>query len=103
MFSIDPPGCEDIDDALSVLELEDHKIELGIHIADVTYFVKQNTPVDKEASIRGTSIYLVNQRLDMLPKVLSSDLCSLRCNMDRYCVSILVVFNLKTSKIILTF
>ncbi|CAO3630679.1 unnamed protein product [Cunninghamella blakesleeana] len=89
IFSIDPPNCQDIDDALSIRELSDGKLELGVHIADVTYFVKENYVTDLEARARGTTVYLADRRFDMLPSVLSERVCSLRENVDRYAVSVL--------------
>ncbi|MQL88528.1 hypothetical protein Taro_021094, partial [Colocasia esculenta] len=71
VFSVDPPGCTDIDDALHCTALPDGKFEVGVHIADVTNFVHPGTPLDEEASLRGTSVYLVDRRIDMLPKPLT--------------------------------
>ncbi|CAD2095876.1 exosome complex exonuclease RRP44, putative [Plasmodium vinckei brucechwatti] len=93
-FSIDPPGCQDIDDALSVEILEEEKIiKIGVHIADVSYFVKQNSALDLEASKRCTTVYLTNQRVDMLPKLLTTDLCSLVEKQDRLTYSCIFTFN----------
>ncbi|RUS33522.1 hypothetical protein BC938DRAFT_471221 [Jimgerdemannia flammicorona] len=89
VFSIDPPNCQDIDDALSVRDLNDGTVELGVHIADVSYFVKENTQTDLEARARGTTVYLADRRFDMLPAVLSERICSLRGNVDRFAVSIM--------------
>ncbi|GFT82179.1 DIS3-like exonuclease 1 [Nephila pilipes] len=89
IFSIDPKGCEDVDDALSVRELQDGKLELGVHIADVTHFVQELSSVDLEARSRSTSVYLPDRRYDMLPHVLSGNLCSLLGSVDRYAVSVL--------------
>lgn len=58
--SVDPPGCKDIDDALHCKILKNGNIQIGVHIADVSYFVKPNSEIDKEASLRGTTVYLVN-------------------------------------------
>ncbi|KAG1223994.1 hypothetical protein G6F35_004307 [Rhizopus arrhizus] len=85
--SIDPPGCTDIDDALHVRPLPNGNYEVGVHIADVTYFVKPGTPMDKEAASRGTSVYLVDKRIDMLPSLLGTNLCSLRSNVERLAFS----------------
>ncbi|ORY24609.1 RNB-domain-containing protein [Neocallimastix californiae] len=85
--SIDPPGCTDIDDALHVRSLPNGNYEVGVHIADVTYFVKPNTAMDKEAAKRGTTVYLVDKRIDMLPALLGTNLCSLRSNVDRLAFS----------------
>ncbi|CAO3694537.1 unnamed protein product [Rhizopus stolonifer] len=89
VFSIDPPNCQDIDDALSIKELSDGKVELGVHIADVSYFIKENFITDLEARSRGTTVYLADRRFDMLPSVLSERVCSLRHNVDRYAVSVI--------------
>lgn len=85
--SIDPPGCTDIDDALHVRFLPNGNYEVGVHIADVTYFVKPGTHIDKEAASRGTSVYLVDKRIDMLPALLGTNLCSLRSNVERLAFS----------------
>ncbi|KMZ98881.1 exosome complex exonuclease RRP44, putative [Plasmodium vivax] len=93
-FSIDPPGCEDIDDALSVRMMEGQNvIEVGVHIADVSYFVKQNSALDLEASKRCTTVYLINQRVEMLPKLLTTDLCSLVEGQDRLTYSCIFTFD----------
>ncbi|EUD68681.1 hypothetical protein C922_01081 [Plasmodium inui San Antonio 1] len=94
-FSIDPPGCEDIDDALSVQLVEEQNvIEVGVHIADVSYFVKQNSALDLEASKRCTTVYLINQRVEMLPKLLTTDLCSLVEGQDRLTYSCIFTFDM---------
>ncbi|EEH18001.2 hypothetical protein PABG_00564 [Paracoccidioides brasiliensis Pb03] len=85
--SIDPPGCQDIDDALHARPLPNGNIEVGVHIADVSHFVKPNTPMDTEASMRGTTVYLVDKRIDMLPMLLGTDLCSLKPHVQRYAFS----------------
>jgi len=76
--SIDPPGCEDIDDALSCEVLPSGNFSVGVHIADVTHFVHPDTALDLEAASRGTSVYLVDRRIDMLPRLLTTEVCSLR-------------------------
>ena len=86
--SVDPPGCVDIDDALHAKEIEpapdgSRRFEVGVHIADVGHFIKAGTPIDTEAAARGTTVYLVNQRIDMVPKRLGEDLCSLHEKVDR--------------------
>ena len=86
--SIDPPGCKDIDDALSCELLENGNFRVGVHIADVTHFVKPGTAIDREASERCTTVYLVEKRTDMLPGLLTADLCSLRQKVDRLCFSV---------------
>ncbi|KAF8938186.1 DIS3 mitotic control [Dissophora ornata] len=89
IFSIDPPNCQDIDDAISIKDIGDGKIEFGVHIADVSYFVKENSLTDLEARARGTTVYLSDRRFDMLPKVLSEQVCSLRHHVDRYAMSVI--------------
>lgn len=87
--SIDPPGCQDIDDALHARPLPNGNFEVGVHIADVSHFVKPNNAMDLEASVRGTTVYLVDKRIDMLPHLLGTDLCSLKCDVERYAFSVL--------------
>jgi len=89
VLSIDPPGCKDIDDALHCIVLPNGNYQVGVHIADVTHYVKAGTAIDLEAANRSTSTYLVNKRLDMLPSLLTTDLCSLKGNVDRYAFSVL--------------
>ena len=72
--SIDPPGCQDIDDALHAKRLPNGNIEAGVHIADVSFFVRPDTPMDAEAASRGTTVYLVDRRIDMLPQLRVSNL-----------------------------
>lgn len=85
--TIDPFDAKDFDDALSARVLPDGDIEVGVHIADVSYFVKPGTELDKEAIARATSVYLVDRTIPMLPEVLSNDLCSLKPDEDRLAVS----------------
>ena len=85
--SIDPIGCQDIDDALHARPLPNGNFEIGVHIADVSHFVKPNNAMDKEASLRGTTVYLVDKRIDMLPMLLGTDLCSLKPYVERYAFS----------------
>lgn len=87
--SIDPPNCVDIDDALHAKRLPNGNWEVGVHIADVTHFVKPGTPLDAEGASRGTSVYLVDKRIDMLPMLLGTDLCSLKPYVDRFAFSVL--------------
>lgn len=86
-FTIDPADSKDFDDALSFKKLDNGNYEIGIHIADVSHYVKEGNVIDKEAHERGTSIYLVDRVIPMLPEVLSNDLCSLRPNEDRLAFS----------------
>ena len=87
-MSIDPPGCVDVDDAVSVSALPDGAgWEVGVHIADVSSFVREGTALDLEARERGTTVYLVDRRLDMLPALLSENLASLLAGRDRLATS----------------
>jgi ribonuclease R len=81
--TIDPFDAKDFDDALSLRKLENGNWEVGIHIADVTHYVRPNTQLEKEARKRGTSVYLVDRTIPMLPEVLSNDLCSLKQNEEK--------------------
>eukprot|EP01061_Rhynchopus_euleeides_P046657 TRINITY_DN895_c6_g1_i1.p1 TRINITY_DN895_c6_g1~~TRINITY_DN895_c6_g1_i1.p1 ORF type:complete len:1075 (+),score=463.79 TRINITY_DN895_c6_g1_i1:82-3306(+) len=87
VVSVDPPGCKDIDDALHCEQLPNGNYEVGVHIADVTHFMKEGTPLDAEAAKRSTSVYLVDRRIDMLPKLLTENLCSLVGGEERYTFS----------------
>lgn len=91
--SIDPVGCQDIDDALHARKLPNGNYEVGVHIADVSNFVKPANAMDSEASIRGTTVYLVDKRIDMLPPLLGTDLCSLKPYVERYAFSVLWELN----------
>ncbi len=89
VVSIDPPGCKDIDDALHCVRLPNGRLQAGVHIADVSYFLHPDTPMDKEAAHRSTSTYLVERRLDMLPSLLTTQLCSLRSSEDHLAFSVI--------------
>ncbi|KAI5466700.1 hypothetical protein BGZ63DRAFT_345438 [Mariannaea sp. PMI_226] len=91
--SIDPVGCQDIDDALHARKLPNGNFEVGVHIADVSHFVKPANAMDTEASIRGTTVYLVDKRIDMLPPLLGTNLCSLKPYVERYAFSVLWELN----------
>ncbi|MHB8651726.1 MAG: ribonuclease R [Minisyncoccota bacterium] len=91
-FTIDPDDAKDFDDALSFRTLQNGEIEIGIHIADVSYFVKKESPLDKEASHRATSIYLVDRTVPMLPEALSNDLCSLNPHEIKFTFSAVFTF-----------
>lgn len=82
-FTIDPVDAKDFDDALSVRTLSNGDVEIGIHIADVSHYVRRGSALDTEARTRGTSIYLVDRTIPMLPEALSNDLCSLKPDVDR--------------------
>ncbi len=86
-FTIDPKDAKDFDDALSFKILENGNFEIGIHIADVSHYVKPGSILDEEAFERGTSIYLVDRVIPMLPKILSNKVCSLRPNEEKYTFS----------------
>lgn len=86
-FTIDPKDAKDFDDALSIRELKKGIYEVGVHIADVSYYVKENTVLDKEAYERATSVYLVDRTIPMLPERLSNGVCSLRPDEDKLCFS----------------
>ncbi|HKK93351.1 MAG TPA: ribonuclease R, partial [Longimicrobiales bacterium] len=89
-MTIDPADAKDHDDALSIEPLEGGSVRVGIHIADVGWYVRPGSELDREARNRGTSVYLVDRVVPMLPHALSSDLCSLRPDEDRYAVSLLL-------------
>lgn len=86
-FTIDPADAKDFDDALSVRELENGEYEVGVHIADVSFYVKENGALDKEAYARATSVYLVDRTIPMLPERLCNGVCSLRPDEDKLCFS----------------
>ena len=86
-ITIDPPDAKDFDDALSLRKLPNRNWEISVHIADVSYYVKPGTAIDREAFERGTSIYLVDRVIPMLPEKLSNQLCSLQPDKDRLCFS----------------
>ena len=87
--SVDPPGCKDIDDALHCIELENGNFQVGVHIADVTHFVRANSEIDREAARRCTTVYMVDRRTDMLPSLLTENLCSLVSGVDRCAFSVI--------------
>lgn len=92
-LTIDPVDAKDFDDAISYKKLEDGTEEIGVHIADVSHFVRTETALDREACARATSVYLVDRTIPMLPPELSEDLCSLKPNVDRLTYS--AVFTIK--------
>ncbi|MBL7815703.1 MAG: ribonuclease R [Saprospiraceae bacterium] len=94
-FTIDPFDAKDFDDALSFQVLQNGHIEVGVHIADVTHYIKPQTALDKEAYLRSTSVYLVDRVCPMLPERLSNELCSLRPNEDKLTFSAVFEFDEK--------
>jgi len=86
-FTIDPKDAKDFDDALSIQKLDNGNYEIGVHIADVSHYVRPGTLLDDEAYDRATSVYLVDRVVPMLPEVLSNDVCSLRPNEDKFTFS----------------
>jgi ribonuclease R len=92
-FTIDPETAKDFDDALSLELLKNGNYEIGVHIADVTHYVKEGSELDKEAAKRTTSVYLVDRVLPMLPEKLSNGVCSLRPNEDKLTFSAIFEFN----------
>lgn len=98
-FTIDPQDAKDFDDALSYRILPNGNIEIGVHIADVTHYVKPSTALDKEAQKRATSVYLVDRVVPMLPEHLSNGICSLRPNEDKLTFSVIFEMD-KNAKVI---
>jgi ribonuclease R len=94
-FTIDPVDARDFDDALSVEFINENKIEVGVHIADVSHYVKPDTQLDKEAFKRATSVYLVDRCVPMLPERLSNGICSLKPNEDRLAFSVIFTLDLE--------
>lgn len=92
-FTIDPADAKDFDDAISFKELGNNKYEIGIHIADVSHFVTEGSLLDKEARKRGTSVYLVDRTIPMLPEILSNDLCSLNPHEEKFTFSAVFTIN----------
>ncbi len=86
-FTIDPENAKDFDDALSIQYLDNGNYQIGVHVADPSYYVEHNTHLDKEAYRRGNSTYLVDRTVPMLPEILSNEVCSLRPNEEKLAIS----------------
>lgn len=99
-ITIDPQDAKDFDDAISLRKMENGNWEVGIHIADVSHYVKPGTTIDQEAYERGTSIYLVDRVIPMLPEKLSNEVCSLKANEDKLCYA--AVFEMTAEAEVLT-
>ena len=94
-FTIDPADAKDFDDALSFQELPNGHVEVGVHIADVSYYVKPGSAIDREAYERGTSVYLVDRTIPMLPEKLCNEVCSLRQDEEKLCFSVVMEMDSK--------
>lgn len=105
-FTIDPKDAKDFDDALSFRDLDNGTYEIGVHIADVSYYVEEGSMIDNEAYNRATSVYLVDRTIPMLPEKLCNNLCSLRPDEDKLAYSVIFVMNdeaeVKESRIVRT-
>lgn len=95
IFTIDPATARDLDDALHCIQLNDDLYEVGVHIADVSYFVREDSPIDQVACERATSVYLVQRVIPMLPRLLCEQLCSLNPATDRLTFSVVWKINSK--------
>lgn len=99
-FTIDPNGSKELDDAIHFKTLSDGHVEIGVHVADVTHFVKPSSLVDREAKKRGTGVYLMNRTVNMLPSRISSEICCLSPGEERYTVSVVFKVNPDTGRVL---
>ena len=99
IFTIDPITAKDLDDALSISQVSEHMFEIGVHIADVSYFVQQGSDLDTEAQKRCTSTYFVHRVYPMLPRLLCERLCSLNPKVDRLAYSIFFKMDIRTGEL----
>lgn len=99
-FTIDPNGSKELDDAIHFKTLADGHVEIGVHVADVTHFVKPMSLVDREARKRGTGVYLMNRTVNMLPSRISAELCCLMPGEERYTVSVVFKVNPETGVVV---
>ncbi|KAH2769303.1 hypothetical protein KXV94_008657 [Aspergillus fumigatus] len=98
-FTIDPSGAIELDNAYHIKPLADGKVEIGIHVSDIAHFVKANSLVDREAKKRGTAVYLMDRLVNMLPRRVSTELCSLLPEQDRLTVSVVFTANPETGAV----
>jgi protein SSD1 len=98
-FTIDPSGAMELDNAYHIKSLADGKVEIGIHVSDIAHFVKANSLVDREAKKRGTAVYLMDRLVNMLPRRVSTELCSLLPEQDRLTVSVVFTANPETGAV----
>ncbi|KPI35403.1 Virulence protein SSD1 [Cyphellophora attinorum] len=99
VFTIDPTGSKELDDAIHIKQLDNGKVELGVHVTDVAHFIKANSLVDREAKKRGTGVYLMTRAVNMLPPKLTFDVCSLTPGQGRLTVSVIMTVDASTGKI----
>ncbi|HEY3875133.1 MAG TPA: RNB domain-containing ribonuclease, partial [Candidatus Kapabacteria bacterium] len=99
IFTIDPEDAKDFDDAVSLETEEDGTVTLGVHIADVAHYVREDSALDQEALRRGTSVYLVGEVIPMLPERISNELCSLRPDEDKLTYSVFLRIDPETAKV----
>ena len=99
-FTIDPEDAKDFDDAISIQQIREGVWEVGVHIADVSHYVKEGSALDKEALKRGSSVYLVGKTIPMLPEVLSNGICSLKPGVDRLAFSVLFEISLEDARVL---